>query len=503
MAITVTPLDPRYAELKKSRNLRWPSAQSESVGRVELCDSAESAAEALQRTIHAGMRPTVRSGGHCYEDFVVNNPGGALLDLSLLNQSRLPGDDHAYRISPGMKLGDVYLEFYKRYGVTIPAGTCYTVGSGGHISGGGYGVLCRLHGLTVDWLSAAEILTVDAQGKVQLRRVDKAHDPDLFRACRGGGGGNFGVITGFLFDKLPPAPKEIVSGGISFEWAGMTEDRFVDIVRTYGNYWETRGKDPDTWGLFTGMGLTHSSSGAFGLGLQFCNPDGSCQDLSVPTEFLKLFDRLQSLPGRAKLRHSTVPHHAANHPELTKIQWLDSAVGSGASGGEPQRAKYKSAYMKKNFTLEEARCIYKHLTTNVPGVDMTDAYLAVDSYGGATNRAELAEETAVWQRASVMKLQYQSYWHRAELDKGRLEWMKRFYKDVYSCWHIDAKHAGTPYPGEFYEGCYINYPDRDMLDYSFWPELYYGNKGLWPLLQSVKRRYDPNNVFHHAMSVRA
>jgi hypothetical protein len=59
-----------------------------------------------------------------------------------------------------------------------------------------------------------------------------------------------------------------------------------------------------------------------------------------------------------------------------------------------------------------------------------------------------------------------------------------------------------PYPGERYEGCYINYPDRDMLAYSFWPQLYYGDGDLYGFLQRVKRRYDPNNVFRHAMSVR-
>ena len=92
---------------------------------------------------------------------------------------------------------------YKRYGVTIPGGSCYTVGAGGHITGGGYGVLSRLHGLTVDWLSAIEILTVDGQGHVAMRKIDKDHEPDLFRASSGGGGGNFGVVTGFLFDRLP------------------------------------------------------------------------------------------------------------------------------------------------------------------------------------------------------------------------------------------------------------------------------------------------------------
>jgi FAD/FMN-containing dehydrogenase len=507
MAITVTQRDPRYDTLKKSRNLRWPTTKEEAASRIELCETAEAAAEALQKMVRAGMRPTVRSGGHCYEDFVVNNPGGAILDLSLLNHSRLSSDD-CYRISPGMKLGEVYQDLYKRYGLTIPAGSCYAVGAGGHITGGGYGVMSRLYGLTVDWLTAAEILTVDKQGKVEFRRVDKTKEPDLFRTCRGAGGGNFGVLTGFLFEKLPPAPEEVVNAGVSFDWATMTEDRFVHILTTYGNYFETRGRDPDTWGLFTGLGLTHLSSGSFGVSLQFCNPDGYCRDLSVVQEFLKLFDEAKSSTSHTPLKDSVVPQHNAGKRTsldgkiLNKMPWLDATIG-GSGGGGDQRAKYKSCYMKKNFTTEEAKCIYKHLTRKVPNVDLRGSYLAVDSYGGATNRAELADETSVWQRASVMKLQYQSYWHREEEDAGHLKWMKEFFEDVYSSSNVDPHFAGTPYPGEYYEGCYINYPDRDMLQYPFWPEVYYGALGLFPFLQSVKRRYDPNNVFHHAMSIRA
>ena len=83
MAIKVTRSDPRYALLHRSRNLRWDGNAADAVAEIELCETAEQAAEALQRAINAGMRPTVRSGGHCYEDFVVNNPGGMLLDLSL------------------------------------------------------------------------------------------------------------------------------------------------------------------------------------------------------------------------------------------------------------------------------------------------------------------------------------------------------------------------------------------------------------------------------------
>ena len=111
-----------------------------------------------------------------------------------------------YRISPGQQLGEAYIDLYKRHGVTIPGGSCYNVGAGGHITGGGYGVLSRLHGLTVDWVSAMEILTVDNKGHVALRKIDQHHDADLFRACRAGAEETSAIVTGFLFDRLPAAP---------------------------------------------------------------------------------------------------------------------------------------------------------------------------------------------------------------------------------------------------------------------------------------------------------
>jgi hypothetical protein len=508
MAITVTQQDPRYQTLKKSRNLRMPASDADFASRIELCETASDTAEALQRIVSAGLRPTVRCGGHCYEDFVVNNPGGAILDFSLLQESPSGENGARYRINPGKQLGDIYLDLYKRYGVTIPAGTCYSVGAGGHISGGGYGVLSRLHGLTTDWVSAVDILTVDANGKVIQRRVDKQHDPDLFRACRGAGGGNFGVITAFLFDKLPQAPQEVVHTGVSFDWTTMTEDRFVAILTTYGNYWETRGKDPDTYGLFSIMDISHASTKRFGLSLQFCNPDGTCKDLSVVNEFLDLFSHCNPSPGApAPTSDRAISKPALSdepcvgtHPMYRRL-WLDATIGGGGGEGSG-RAKYKSAYMKHNFTTEEAKCIYKHMTRDVHGMEMRGFVLAVDSYGGVINQSHLVEETSICQRSSIMKLQFQSYWQNAEDDAGRLKWLKDFYSDLYSGPNVDPRYTHTPYPGEHYEGCYINYPDSDMLAYPFWPQLYYGDQGLYPFLQGVKRRYDPNNVFHHAMSVR-
>jgi FAD/FMN-containing dehydrogenase len=512
MSITVTRLDPRYTTLKKGRNPRWPAADADSVGRIELCETPADVADALQRAVRAGLRPTVRSGGHCYEDFVCNNPDGVLLDLSLLTDFNADGSGHKYRISTGSQLGEAYTDLYKRHGVTLPAGSCYTVGAGGHISGGGYGVLSRLHGLTIDWLTAVDIITVDANGTVVSRKVDRNHDPDLFRACRGAGGGNFGIITSYYFDKLPEAPQEVMLANLSFPWEDMTPERFETILTTYGHYLENRGNEPETWGMFTYLGLSHHSSDHINISVQFCNPDGTAQDLRVLNEFLDLFQPCNPTMGPAAAEHARKGANLSGHHQsaaqlacssphtMTLAPWFDATVGGG--GGFEHRGKYKSSYMKRNFTSAEARCIYKHLTRDLPGVELHGSVLACDSYGGAVNRKKMIAETAIPQRASVMKLQFQTYWSRPADDAARQQWMRDFYTDLYSGPDAHPDYKGTPFHNDRYEGCYINYPDKDMLAYDYWPQLYYGNDDLYPFLQSVKRRYDPNNIFHHAMSIR-
>ena len=65
MAVTITPNDLRYETLRKGHNSRWPANAQDSAGRITLCENAEDAAEALQSIVNAGMRPTIRSGGHC------------------------------------------------------------------------------------------------------------------------------------------------------------------------------------------------------------------------------------------------------------------------------------------------------------------------------------------------------------------------------------------------------------------------------------------------------
>jgi len=481
--------DSRFETLKRGHNLRFPASGAEAAGRIVICSNEEETSAALQRIVTAGLRPTVRSGGHCYEDFVANNPGGAILDLSTFNL--VDRHNGAFRIAPGALLGDVYQTLFKRYAVTLPAGTCYMVGAGGHISGGGYGLLSRMHGLTSDWLTGVDILTVDAYGRVIPRHVDAQHDPDLFRACRGAGGGNFGVITRFHFDHLPPAPREVAEASLWFSWSSMTEERLSKLLTTYGEYWSTRGLDPDTWGLFSILFLVpdNHTGARFGIHTQFVQRDGTASDLSIQQEFLDRFSSFNPETSSA----------AAKAYQIERRPWLNATLAGGGSGGG-SRAKYKSAYMKQNFTTDECKAIYRYLAN--PGDQTQGTYLSIDSYGGAINRPERAHDTAIAQRSSIMKLQWQCYWRTEEEDAARLKFTDDFFTAVYTGPHVPPQYQGTPL-GERFEGCYMNYADSDMLRYSHWPQLFYGTGPLYPFLQSVKRRYDPNNIFHSSMSIRA
>ena len=135
--------------------------------------------------------------------------------------------------------------------------------------------------------------------------------------------------------------------------------------------------------------------------------DGS-NNLSIPTEFLDRFLKCGAAESLETAQVSThqqpqgggrpmeLPPCVAGKHRFTTSPWLDATVGGqgGAGSNGTTRGKYKSCYMKKNFTAEELRTFYKYLTLDIPGVN-TSCVVAVDSYGGAVNRPHEAEETAV------------------------------------------------------------------------------------------------------------
>jgi FAD/FMN-containing dehydrogenase len=177
---------------------------------IAQCHSPADVQRCLELVANTGVPVAARSGGHSYAGYSTP-PNGLVIDLAAMSGVQIERDGTA-RIGAGARLAEVYTAL-GRAGRRLPGGSCPTVGIGGLTLGGGVGFLARADGLTCDRLVSAEVVTPDGV----LRRVDASEDADLFWALRGGGGGNFGVVTAFTF-RTAPAP-EVVRFALDFDYA--------------------------------------------------------------------------------------------------------------------------------------------------------------------------------------------------------------------------------------------------------------------------------------------
>ncbi|MFL6190883.1 MAG: FAD-binding oxidoreductase [Actinomycetes bacterium] len=193
---------------------------------VRPADAAE-VAQVVTLAADGGLELAVRSGGHSLAGHSVSE-GGIVLDLSEMTALDLDLEGRTAWAQTGLTAG-AYTTTVGGHGLATGFGDTASVGIGGLTLGGGVGFLVRRHGLTIDNLLAAEIVTADGR----LRRVDAGHEPDLFWAIRGGGG-NFGVATRFRFrlHELPgivggmlllPADAELIEGFVAAAEAAPEE----------------------------------------------------------------------------------------------------------------------------------------------------------------------------------------------------------------------------------------------------------------------------------------
>jgi len=471
--------DPRYPTLVRGFNRRWVGNPRH----VELCGDAEQARAAVQRAVDEGLRITVQGGGHCYENFAVGNDGGAILNLSASNGVYRDAQTGWYCIEGGATLWDAYTRLYRLYGVTIPGGSCYAVGAGGHIMGGGYGLLSRLHGLTVDVLHGVEVVVVNASGVAEVRTVTRdSTDPDeqlLMWGHLGGGGGNFGVVTKYWFRDPPRAPSEAYLLNLAWNWSDLDEARFAALVGNYGEFFVANSAvDSPFAGLFALLHLSQRAAGQIGLTAQYVGDE--------PSRLDEFADAMGAGLPPATWQRVPLGYHGLPKPSMTvqRMPWLYATQTLNGIGPN-RRGKYKSAYMKRPFPPEQVEAMWNALSR--PEHPNSQALLQVDSYGCQVN-AVASDATAVPQRSSVMKLQYQTYWVDPAQDDENLAWIRGFYEDMYG--------PAGPAPDDVMDGCYVNYPDVDLPD---WQELYYQDG--YPKLMRVKQRWDPGNVFRHRQSV--
>jgi FAD/FMN-containing dehydrogenase len=478
----VPPTDPRYLTLVTGFNQRFKGNPKY----VQLCGDAKQVLQAVQTAVNNDLRITVRGGGHCYEDFVSCNEGGVIIDLSPMNAVYKEGD--LFWVEGGCTLWNVYTQLYKEYDVTLPGGSCYSVGAGGHVVGGGYGLLSRKYGLTIDYLYEIEVVYVTKSKKAKIIRVNRdSTDPnkrDLFWAHLGGGGGNFGIVTRYAFKDLPAAPSEAYLTNFAWNWDDLTEERFTQLVTSYGRFFlEHSGVESPYKDMFTLLHLTHKTKKQIVLTIQYVGKQ--------PQLIEEFIDELEPNKQNIVPQRFPVGYHqlVARTKETRKMPWLEATQTLNSSGAN-QRGKYKSAYMIRPFSEDQIHTIWQYLTTDKYSKpkDILQALLQVDSYGCEINAVE-SDKTAIPQRSSIMKLQYQIYWTSPEDCAQHLGWIQDFYKAMY-------KPTGEPEPDGVVDGCYVNYPDVDLKN---WQYLYY--KENYPRLQQTKAQWDSLNIFNHKQSI--
>ncbi len=184
----IAPDDPRY---EQARAVFYGGIDCHPGAIVRVADAGD-VSRLVSVAREAGIELAIRSGGHSNAGYSTTE-GGIVLDLSAMKDLQINVEDKTAWAEAGLTAGE-YVAQTATYGLTTGFGDTGTVGLGGITLGGGIGYLVRKHGLTIDNLLAAEVVTADGE----LLHVDDQNHPDLFWAIRGGGG-NFGVATRFQF----------------------------------------------------------------------------------------------------------------------------------------------------------------------------------------------------------------------------------------------------------------------------------------------------------------
>jgi FAD/FMN-containing dehydrogenase len=187
------PDEAAYETFRKLFNTRFDDIRPSAVARCTTVDDVRACVEFARR---GNIPMHIRSGGHSYAGW--STGPGLVIDVSPMNRVDLAAGSTVATIGAGAKLIDVYDALAAR-GRTVPGGSCPTVGIAGFMMGGGISMLGRAYGMGCDSMQQVEIVT--AAGEVLI--CDAVRHPDLFWACRGGGGGNFGIATSFRFQTQP------------------------------------------------------------------------------------------------------------------------------------------------------------------------------------------------------------------------------------------------------------------------------------------------------------
>lgn len=452
----VTPRSAGYTNASKLFDPRFDQVHPVAIAR---CVSAADVQHCLNFARSTGTAVAARSGGHSYAGY--STTSGLVIDVGAINtvgEGKPPG---TARVGAGARLADVYAKLAAT-GVSIPAGSCPTVGITGLALGGGIGVVGRKYGLTCDSITAVELVTADGTAV----RCDENTEPDLFWANRGGGGGNFGVVTAIEFRTFKTQPLTYFVA--RWDWAHA-----ADVIAAWQG-WLTSSAD-ELWASLhiDGAGSSSDTPHVYVTGVY----------VGAPTGLGRLLDALQSV---------------VKSPMTTRFSkqkdYLDTMmIEGGCADLSLAQCRPQSEGGKLGRESQLARSDYIADPLSATGIDVVLSAIEArkakklyggsvlfDAYGGAINQVA-PTATAFAHRDKLACLQYVAPLFAGGDPATSREWLD----DLYS--------AMRPYVSGY---AYQNYIDPQLAD---WQHAYYGVN--LDRLISVKTTYDPKNLFGFAQGI--
>jgi FAD/FMN-containing dehydrogenase len=445
----IRPGDAAYDAARVLYNARFDHVRPQA---VVQCAAPADVQEALRFVRKFGLPVTPRGGGHSYAGY--STGPGVVIDVAPMRKVTVDGDTAT--IGAGAKLIDVYDQLTAR-GVCIPAGSCPTVGIAGLTMGGGIGLLDRTYGLTSDCLLGADVVTADGR----LLRCDERQNADLFWALRGGGGGNFGIVTSFKF-------RTHRTTELGFFFVKWSPEHALAALRGW-QAWGQKVSD-DVWCGLSIWNEAHQFN-LFAYGLSTAGGAALKPKLEA----------LLAAVGKDPIFQLTGP---TTYPQmaLDAAGCRDMSVAQCHVLGQSPEAKLE------RHTFAGSSDIFEHWLPEAGMEALVGAVRSryekglegaamLDLMGGAVNRVA-PDATAFVHRKAVFTAQYFSHYAVGTANAV---------VDEAASWETSMRALMRPWSNGH---AYQNYVDPNIKD---WKNAYYGAN--YPKLVQVKAAYDPDWVF--------
>ena len=429
----LSPSDAGYEEARRVHN----GLIDRRPALVARCHGTADVQAAVRFGRERGLEIAVRGGGHNVAGNAVCD-GGLMIDLSAMRGVQVDPRARRTRAQGGATWGD-YNRETQLYGLASTGGVVSTTGVGGLTLGGGLGWLMGKHGMAVDSLRAVELVT--ASGDIVRASADE--HPDLFWALRGGGG-NFGVATWLEYEVYPVGP--MVTGGLVAH--PFAEAR--DVLRFYRDFTASL---PDDLTAFAGVLHAPDGSGFKLAGIVLCHA-GSPEAGAAAVAPVKAFGKpVMDVIG-------PMPYAAVN-------TLFDAGFPRGALN-----------YWKSNFLADLKDAAIDTLIERFAAAPSPMSALLLEHFHGAATRVG-PTETAFPHRSVGYNFLTVGEWLEGAESRANTAWVRETYAAM-------APH--------FAAGRYVNYLNADEVTEGDAVSAAFGPNGK--RLREIKRRYDPDNVFH-------